>query len=263
MRKETNLTNLERRYNRLAKNEEITPERIGLAFVIQVYQFKEFDDQSHKNSNYDYKNELALLSSSFRCSNCGIVSQSEKLYCSEFCSQTAGTVRYARKAIDENRISLGLVFEGIGIRLQHNLLGGAYPAVQRRLSSNQRKEIFLRDNHICQLCGKSATEIDHIIDSSNEKSNLRALCKECNLAEAQKRVQKITNDSDKAKADKIWSDLVFRVASKEPIRLCDDHSVWNKVQSTIRFSRKKLSDGLDNDFEDVDGYLEHTMKKDD
>ena len=63
------------------------------------------------------------------------------------------------------------------------------------LSYNNRTKyknsILERDNHICQLCGGKATVVDHIVpwvvSHDSAKSNLRALCRKCNLATRRER----------------------------------------------------------------------------
>ena len=49
-----------------------------------------------------------------------------------------------------------------------------------------RAGILARDGHRCQLCGRPANEVDHIIPladgGSDVEGNLRALCRACNLA---------------------------------------------------------------------------------
>jgi len=58
-----------------------------------------------------------------------------------------------------------------------------------------RKEIFERDNFVCQYCGKigGILEIDHIIPMSkggtNELSNLTTSCKQCNRKKRNKLIE--------------------------------------------------------------------------
>lgn len=49
-----------------------------------------------------------------------------------------------------------------------------------------RDRVLTRDGHVCQECGGYATHCDHIVSramgGSDDPSNLRALCSDCNLA---------------------------------------------------------------------------------
>ena len=59
----------------------------------------------------------------------------------------------------------------------------------RRVALN-RENVFIRDFHTCQYCGKNAESIDHIKPKSkggdHEWSNVVACCKKCNLIKADK-----------------------------------------------------------------------------
>jgi 5-methylcytosine-specific restriction endonuclease McrA len=52
--------------------------------------------------------------------------------------------------------------------------------------SAYRQSVLDRDEHICQVCGAPATEVDHIVPWSishdSSLSNLRAICIKCNRA---------------------------------------------------------------------------------
>ena len=73
-------------------------------------------------------------------------------------------------------------------------LGITFKKLDKRILSKKiKQEILLRDNYTCQNCGKKSEtlsqdiklHIDHIIPLSkggtNEPSNLRVLCSNCNL----------------------------------------------------------------------------------
>jgi len=119
------------------------------------------------------------------CANCARPTRFDApLFCSELCAQTATLVRYARRKVADNTIDQPDIAEAIQMRLA-SVLGGGYPEKARRLTRAVRLAIFERDSHTCQLCGGDATEIDHIAGSSSDPSNLRALCRSCNLGLAQ------------------------------------------------------------------------------
>lgn len=60
-----------------------------------------------------------------------------------------------------------------------------------RQHKSLRQFILDRDNHTCQLCGKTGNIVDHIIPYAvsydSTVGNLRALCFRCNVATRRKR----------------------------------------------------------------------------
>lgn len=130
----------------------------------------------------DFDQEESRLKETLECVNCGkeINVEGSGIYCSEYCGQMAGTVRYVRRGIAAEREG-NIEFQiGLGDRLNH-LPNGGYPARDRLLSKGIRDAIFERDNRICRICCvKPAEQIDHISGSSNDPSNLQAVCADCN-----------------------------------------------------------------------------------
>ena len=150
------------------------------------------------------------------------------LYCSERCSQIAGTVRYGRATRRDGRYERDpLVREAIRTRLAL-ILGGGYPKKARALSVEQREAIFVRDQRRCQRCGAPATEIDHIAGSSSDPANLQVLCKSCNMAKAAESFRPATQEEAK-EAKAIWA----RITAEQPGRLCDDDERWDEMRKQI------------------------------
>ena len=54
----------------------------------------------------------------------------------------------------------------------------------RRRAALSRRGVFIRDEHICQYCGRSAENVDHVIPRSrgglHEWENVVAACRRCN-----------------------------------------------------------------------------------
>ena len=175
------------------------------------------------------------------CPNCEKNLKTTTLFCSELCQQEAITVRYCRRVTrDDQRCMKHDVQEGIGIRLLM-LLGGGYPAAARKIYPELRTQIFERDSYICRICGKPATEIDHINDSSNDIENLRAICKPCNLELALNRAKKVTMESDPdlfLSIERYLFNLATRIALPKPIKVCDDEVNWMSIQYHLRSKRK-------------------------
>jgi 5-methylcytosine-specific restriction endonuclease McrA len=217
--------------------------------------------------NFDV--EILERSGDLICVDCGKQVPEYGPYCGEFCQQLAGTVRYVRKAAGDGRLSTDACREGLEQRIIAQLKGG-YPAKARFLTKAQRQTIFTRDDYQCQLCPNAATEIDHICGDSSDPSNLRALCGPCNrkLASA---VRLNPSDQEREAAYEIAycfiPRLALRIAAPLPLSACDNYERWRRAEPNLRSQRKRLRDILlleeDDDFEDVDDYLWHSMQKDD
>jgi len=155
------------------------------------------------------------------CANCDApASVASPLYCSELCKQTAKMIRYTRNKFSEGRSDEPDVMEAIEMKMA-SVLGGGYPAKARQVSVQLRRTIMERDKSTCRLCESPATEIDHIVGSSNDPRNLRALCKPCNMKLAQAKFGPTDADGEQ-KAAVIWR----RIYAHTPERLCDDEKVW-------------------------------------
>ncbi|MDP1609694.1 MAG: HNH endonuclease [Sulfuritalea sp.] len=184
---------------------------------------------------------LTDLAEQIICPNCGKEFATSKLFCSELCQQEAITVRHCRRVTRDRQRCQNLdVQEGIGIELLM-LFGGGYPTEARTMSEELRAQIFERDGAICQFCGAPATEIDHIEGSSNDPSNLRALCKPCNMNRPMDRAVTVTLDTDPeqfSKLEQYAMGLAVRIASPKPVKVCDDEIHWMSIQFHIRRVRR-------------------------
>jgi hypothetical protein len=203
------------------------------------------------------------------CVNCAKDIEEKKLYCGTFCSEFAGAVRYVRRAIADGRINDSDVQEGIGAKLLM-LTGGGYPRLERALSKIERDAIFSRDNQTCQICSKAATQIDHIAGSSNDPTNLRAICRSCNIGAAFASAKSVNAADDPESFERIsrlFEEFASRVAAKHNVRLCDDPSTWDNLQKSVLAHRRANFEDLlaaqDDGWEDIDGYVYHAMLKDD
>jgi len=63
--------------------------------------------------------------------------------------------------------------------------------LKHRERTAYKKSILERDKHICQICGTLATFVDHIIpwaiSHDSSPSNLRAICRPCNIVTRRRR----------------------------------------------------------------------------
>ena len=207
-----------------------------LIFDAQIYRSLETNIGEDK-----FDAEVERLKRCSECPNCSkpaALVDFHKLFCSDPCRDIGNLVRYARTALNSDQLGRDKL-EGIADRLPPIYGGTGYPAQARRLSSNERQEILDRDNSTCQVCGEPATEIDHINGSSNDPSNLQALCKACNLAKrALKTVSRIDNPDEWKIVQAIHEELAMRIGATTPLRACDDEARWGKSSAAIRGKRR-------------------------
>jgi hypothetical protein len=82
----------------------------------------------------------------------------------------------------------------------------------RRISPSIRFEVFQRDNHTCQYCGRTPPDVKLVVDhlmpvargGTDEFSNLVTSCEECNSGKSAKLIQQFTNGLGKEE----WSEKI-------------------------------------------------------
>lgn len=189
------------------------------------------------------KNKSKFKLPNFECPNCKNIIPWErpyKLYCSDICREEAKYVRYHRRIIDEGRekdfdIKLALEIKKV------SAASGGYSAKLRRLPNSVREKVLSMANRRCTICKKHANEIDHIKGSSNDLCNLQVLCKKCHS-------KKTLNNHKPLKLDNINSiniamkyvELEKRVSRKNPIKECDNHKIWKKLEKEIQQKFKNI-----------------------
>lgn len=171
------------------------------------------------------------------CVECGVpvrLTNRPTLYCSDLCRQTLKLVHWARKAINEETLNLPDMQEAFQMKVAHILAGG-YSDRARRLPAEVRQAVFQRSGGWCQLCGMPADQIDHIAGDSSNLANLRALCRDCNMAEAQKRFVPVGR-KHRGEADRILD----RVFAPTPLNERDDESKWSEAYRRLQSERRDL-----------------------
>jgi hypothetical protein len=176
----------------------------------------------------------------FLCYGCKDPAEGGKLYCEDpLCQELGGFVRFVRKGLTEGRAKDPIFHDGIGQKLLSVLQGGYDP--DRILSPALRTEILARDNRTCQLCQKPGNHVDHILGSSNDPSNLRVLCADCNMLRAFTPAVlggEVIDDETKAFQEDVWLALVQRVGSEIPL-LQLDRPDWASYSRKIAAHRRK------------------------
>jgi 5-methylcytosine-specific restriction endonuclease McrA len=170
-----------------------------------------------------------------KCIECGKTIRLDgypRLYCSDRCRQVLKLVHYGRRVFRDGRIEDPLVLEAIQMRIAH-ILGGGYHQTERRLSPGIRRAVLARDHGVCQICGQPATDIDHIAGDSADLGNLRALCRSCNMAEAQAQFLPATLQMSR-EADQ----LMERIQADEPIFERDNEHGWDARYRQMRLDQR-------------------------
>jgi 5-methylcytosine-specific restriction endonuclease McrA len=148
-------------------------------------------------------------------------------------------VRYARAVLRDERIQQRDVQEAVRIRIA-SVLGGGYPAGERRLPEDQRQAIFVRDGGRCRLCGAEATEIDHVgapVDRDiNHPDNLQALCSSCHRKKTLAMHRPLRTEEERERA----AALKTRIAAQLPLRPCDVPDWADRWRSVAAQRREML-----------------------
>jgi len=177
---------------------------------------------------------------SFECYNCGKRFRKPRLFCSDLCRQEAKLVRYVRSCQKDGRINQEDVIEAIQIKFAH-ILSGGYPAKNRYLSQSIRTRVIEQAKGLCQLCGEQGTEIDHIDGDSNDLDNLQLLCHKCHLKKTKSHLKELTSASPGYEEKiKKQNDLIERIESIFPLKICDDEIKWQKEWKSLYIERKNI-----------------------
>lgn len=102
----------------------------------------------------------------------------KQILCGDLCKQVSKAIRYIKKCSNDGRLMSFDVQWAIDTRLAHIIAGG-YAETARRLTPEQRDEVWKRFGGMCAECGKPGDEIDHINGSSSNPKNLQLLCRKC------------------------------------------------------------------------------------
>jgi len=170
------------------------------------------------------------------CANCDeeLDIETLPLFCSELCTEVASFVRYARRVItDPARANDSDVLEKMQIRQAH-IVGGGYPAKERRIPEALRTFIAKRDKGVCRECGKPANQIDHINGSSPDPENLQLLCDPCHTKKTKSAMVPASEDQV-AWIRNLWE---TRILVEVPTRLSDHETEWDKQWRGLKAQRE-------------------------
>ncbi|HUY67887.1 MAG TPA: HNH endonuclease [Alphaproteobacteria bacterium] len=225
----------------------------------------DFDDEINK-----FKHSLECVYCKNRIDATDQLPGDSVIYCSEYCQQIAGTIRYVRKGIANERV-FHLDFQiGLKDRLMH-LPSGGYLTRERIVPKHVRIMIFNRDSHTCVMCHKEpAKHINHIRGPSGDPSNLQALCAKCHRIKTTSSLRPATEE-ERSRILALYQSMAVHIAMSTPYQACEDYERWQKSEPRIRSARKKMvaeiiqenEDSDDANWEDADGYVAHTLAKDD
>lgn len=161
-------------------------------------------------------------------------------------------VRYVRACLHDGRDQLADVREAIQMRLAH-VLGGGYPEKERSVPPQIRAQVFQRARYRCEICGRALdmhgtggdldaqAQIHHVAGSSSDPGNLQAVCRRCNMADAQTKFTAVAPGSPEAA---LAAELRERWSSPTPLRPCDDEVSWKvQWQALQRRAREVIQQG--------------------
>ncbi len=182
------------------------------------------------------------------CANCldELPELEDALFCSSWCNEIAGHVRYMRGAFKDGRINDPAVKEAISTRNAFLLIGG-YRSLGRQVGPSVRVRVVNRAGGLCQACGRTGVEVDHISGNSNEVGNLQLLCGDCHRTKTAKHLHPASEENRAL----LMSLMVSRVMPDEPILLADDHEQWStrwrqlKASRLRRYVEHARADGFD------------------
>lgn len=170
------------------------------------------------------------------CGNC-LVELSvhiDGLYCSTWCQEIAGSVRYKRRVMRDGRFNDPEVQAAVFTTNSFLLIGG-YKSLGRTLSPPIRREVKARDSGHCQQCGEPGTEIDHINGSSDGLQNLQLLCTHCHR---EKTARALGGDSP-SQSPLLLGNWITRVMPEVPILLADDQAQWPEIYRRLKSERRR------------------------
>lgn len=216
------------------------------------------------------------------CINCfgpiPSVRQISALMCCDACQQIAEGVRGLRRWVSKPGNVLNM--DEIAQRQRFvccAISKDGYGKRARQVSPDLRDNVFKRAGYRCELCGRprgnsfeSMLTIQHMRGSSNDPSDLKAYCRQCNTIEALRFVAPsqlggysaeqlkklnivVIKNPDalrEPRVERLMREIQLRVLSDTPVIPCDDASAWKhryghlqaKRRDHIRAARSRSSD---------------------
>lgn len=220
-----------------------------------------------------------LGNAAFEAPDClGVVEWPERkrsqrlVWCSDYCGEVARLVRYRRRVEQEGRhlrVPDGEDVRTVLWRRESDLLVGKF--YQPHLTREQRTEVFTSKGSSCVVCGRPATDVDHIVPGGGDDAkNLQPLCASCHLEKTADQggryapvPKSVANTSD-AHLRQAIGDVLFERAKEsgigmfalastihvsryasyigrvyaDPSRPCDDEKTWGQVERSLRRDRR-------------------------
>lgn len=169
------------------------------------------------------------------CANCGdaLIHWLPRLFCDDWCRETAGAVRYARGTTRDGRTEDDpKVFDSIQIKFAH-LLNGGYQSLGRDVTQTVRKAVIARDGGVCVRCGEPANQVDHMDGSDNSAGNLQLLCDDCHRAKTYGSLRPAPEE-ESLLLRMVW---LVRISPEQPALRCDDEREWQTIERQLRRER--------------------------
>jgi 5-methylcytosine-specific restriction endonuclease McrA len=204
--------------------------------------------KSERRVQSSIPSSLDEIARSTTCLNCGTEltweplpppSHRRWLFCTEACQQEAKYVRYWRATAKDGRQSNPEVLAELDLKLAF-VLGGGYPAEERRIDMETRQFVMQRARGCCQLCGGAGAEVDHIeslpLPALNKPSNLQLLCGDCHKAKTLKNVVPVESGDVGVRLKMRM--LEDRCSRREPVSIADDEGQWRTWWQRLASKRR-------------------------
>lgn len=163
-----------------------------------------------------------------------------KLFCSDLCKNESDYVRYYRRCIQDGRIKQPDIQEALHIKFVF-LVSGGYPRDERVISLEIRERVIALYKGRCAICGRPGSDIDHVLGSDNDISNLQLLCRECHNKKTVAGFIKIPPDDPRyTVVVQKRVELETRIYALTPKRPCDNQLDWPTISKRIRNERKLI-----------------------
>jgi 5-methylcytosine-specific restriction endonuclease McrA len=165
------------------------------------------------------------------CANCDAPLDPREhptLFCSEYCKDYAGDVRYFRARNRDGRAGEPDIAEVLVIRMAH-LVAGGYDSKERHIDHETRIGVLEDNFGLCCACNRvPATEVDHIRGPGGERENLQGLCDPCHNKKTAQHFEPMTEEHMAVR-----DAFLARVRRKVPLRASDDDLAWKDTWRTL------------------------------
>ena len=157
-------------------------------------------------------------------------------------AQVVSHQRYVRKLTDLHL----LLYHPDGYLLSNPTVNADMISVQkvRNISNSLRFDVFQRDNHTCQYCGRKAPyvelQVDHLIpvakDGTDDFDNLVTSCRDCNSGKSAKLIASFTKGCSREEWREELRNQRMQLLEEKREKLEEVVQYWAECRNTYRLS---------------------------